>query len=268
MGTATARRWTSSAPRSPNAPVLVFIHGGYWRALTSRDHSFVAPAFNADGRAGGGAQLRAGPAVTIEHITLQMVKALEWVWRHAAEWRRPVAHRRGRPFGRRAPGGHAAVVPLEAGGRRPAGAAGAGRAVGLGPVRPGALRLTPSCSRPAAHARVGAAPEPGLLPAAQGQAVRGGGGDRERRVHPAEPADPRRVGPHGGAGVRDAARVPTTSRCSSTWPTPTRACMQLGRQLLGLDLLSLYRAIECAGRLHSSMGCIRSFVLALSPAWA
>ena len=29
---------------APNAPVLVFIHGGYWRALDKSDHSFVAPS--------------------------------------------------------------------------------------------------------------------------------------------------------------------------------------------------------------------------------
>jgi arylformamidase len=26
----------------PGAPVVVFIHGGYWRALSKNDHSFVA----------------------------------------------------------------------------------------------------------------------------------------------------------------------------------------------------------------------------------
>ena len=36
------------APARPNgapAPVLVYIHGGYWRALDKRDQSFVAPPF-------------------------------------------------------------------------------------------------------------------------------------------------------------------------------------------------------------------------------
>ena len=28
----------------PGAPVVVFIHGGYWRSLDKADHSFVAPA--------------------------------------------------------------------------------------------------------------------------------------------------------------------------------------------------------------------------------
>ena len=36
-------------PTRDNAPILVFIHGGYWRALDKRDVSFVAPSFVQDG---------------------------------------------------------------------------------------------------------------------------------------------------------------------------------------------------------------------------
>jgi len=32
--------------RASNAPVVVFIHGGYWRSLDKADHSFVAPALH------------------------------------------------------------------------------------------------------------------------------------------------------------------------------------------------------------------------------
>ena len=32
-----------SAAARPGAPVLVFVHGGYWRALDKSDFSFVAP---------------------------------------------------------------------------------------------------------------------------------------------------------------------------------------------------------------------------------
>ena len=39
----------ATAPRPGAAPVLVFIHGGYWRSLDKADHSFVAPSFNAAG---------------------------------------------------------------------------------------------------------------------------------------------------------------------------------------------------------------------------
>jgi arylformamidase len=31
--------------KQSGAPVLVFIHGGYWRSLDKADHSFIAPAF-------------------------------------------------------------------------------------------------------------------------------------------------------------------------------------------------------------------------------
>ena len=84
--TATTPAETLDVFPSPRdgAPVLVFIHGGWWRALDKRDHSFVAPAFTPRRRDGGGAQLRAGPSVTIETIALQMTRALAWTFRHAA----------------------------------------------------------------------------------------------------------------------------------------------------------------------------------------
>ena len=71
------------APQA-GAPVLVFIHGGYWRSLDKSDHSFVAPAFNAAGATVVVPNYALCPAVTVEHITLQMARALAWVWRHAA----------------------------------------------------------------------------------------------------------------------------------------------------------------------------------------
>lgn len=69
----------------PNAPVLVYLHGGYWRALDKSDHSFVAPAFTAAGAMVVVPNYALAPAVSVEDITLQMARALEWTWRHAAE---------------------------------------------------------------------------------------------------------------------------------------------------------------------------------------
>ena len=71
---------------APEAPVLVFIHGGYWRSLDKSDHSFVAPSFTADGAMVVVVNYALCPAVTIEHIVMQLVRALEWVWRHAAAY--------------------------------------------------------------------------------------------------------------------------------------------------------------------------------------
>ena len=71
---------------APDAPVLVFIHGGYWRSLDKSDHSFVAPSFTADGAMVVVVNYALCPAVTIEHIVMQLVRAVEWVWRHAAAY--------------------------------------------------------------------------------------------------------------------------------------------------------------------------------------
>lgn len=72
-------------PVAGGAPVLVFIHGGYWRALDKADHSFVAPAFNAQGALVVVPNYALCPAVTVEHIALQMAAMLAWVWRHIAK---------------------------------------------------------------------------------------------------------------------------------------------------------------------------------------
>ncbi|MCU7369708.1 alpha/beta hydrolase [Paucibacter sp. O1-1] len=67
------------------APVLVFIHGGYWRALDKADHSFLAPVFTDEGAMVVIPNYALCPGVSMEHIPLQLVQALAWVWRHAAE---------------------------------------------------------------------------------------------------------------------------------------------------------------------------------------
>ena len=64
------------------APVVVFIHGGYWRSLDKADHSFVAPTFTAQGAHVVVPNYALCPAVTVSDISLQMVKALAWVWRN------------------------------------------------------------------------------------------------------------------------------------------------------------------------------------------
>lgn len=70
---------------APKAPVFVFIHGGYWRSLDKADHAFVAPSLVAGGAVVVLPNYALAPAVTVEHITLQLARAVAWVWRHAAE---------------------------------------------------------------------------------------------------------------------------------------------------------------------------------------
>ena len=76
---------------SPNAPVVVFIHGGYWRSLDKSDHSFVAPALHDMGACVVVVNYALCPGtpdapVTIPDIAQQMVKALAWTWRHIAQY--------------------------------------------------------------------------------------------------------------------------------------------------------------------------------------
>ena len=70
----------------PNSPVVVFIHGGYWRSLDKADHSFVAPALLDAGALVVVPNYALCPQVTIPHIVLQTVRALAWTWRHAARY--------------------------------------------------------------------------------------------------------------------------------------------------------------------------------------
>lgn len=72
--------------RADGAPVLVFLHGGYWRALGKGDHAFVAPAFVQAGAMVVVPDYALCPAVGIEHIVLQCTRALAWVWREAARF--------------------------------------------------------------------------------------------------------------------------------------------------------------------------------------
>jgi len=85
-GNAPSERLDVFAPPAPGAPVLVYIHGGYWRALDKRDQSFVAPPFVAAGAMVVLPNYALCPAVRIDDIVLQLVQSLAWVWRHAAEY--------------------------------------------------------------------------------------------------------------------------------------------------------------------------------------
>ena len=78
----------ANAAKKPGggAPVLVFIHGGWWRSLDKSDHSFVAPAFTARGACVVVPNYDLCPAVTIPEIILQMVRALAWTFRHIAAY--------------------------------------------------------------------------------------------------------------------------------------------------------------------------------------
>lgn len=85
-GTDPSERFDIFPTRQPGAPVLVHIHGGYWRALDKRDQSFVAPPFVDAGALVVVPNYALCPAASIEQIALQMVQALAWIHRHIAAY--------------------------------------------------------------------------------------------------------------------------------------------------------------------------------------
>ncbi len=68
------------------APVVVFIHGGYWRSLDKSDHSFVAPAFVNQGACVVIPNYMLCPAATLPQIVMQMVRALAWTYRNVRKY--------------------------------------------------------------------------------------------------------------------------------------------------------------------------------------
>lgn len=64
------------------APVYLFIHGGYWRALSKDDSSFMAPAFTQAGALVVSINYSLAPAVPVAHIVQQCRRALAWVYRN------------------------------------------------------------------------------------------------------------------------------------------------------------------------------------------
>ena len=86
-GTGTGK----GASSTDKAPVLVFLHGGYWRSLDKSDHSFVAPVFTQAGACVVVPNYALCPGtdihpVTVPHIVMQIVKALVWVWRNIDQY--------------------------------------------------------------------------------------------------------------------------------------------------------------------------------------
>ncbi|MDP1609446.1 MAG: alpha/beta hydrolase [Sulfuritalea sp.] len=64
-----------------NAPLLVFIHGGYWRSLDKQDFSFLAPALVNAGVAVAMPNYGLAPATSIEEMVRQTLRALAWLYR-------------------------------------------------------------------------------------------------------------------------------------------------------------------------------------------
>ena len=71
---------------APNAPVFVFIHGGYWRALSSKEFSGVALGLQRRGITTVVVNYALCPFVTLDEITRQVRAAVAWTVRNIADY--------------------------------------------------------------------------------------------------------------------------------------------------------------------------------------
>ena len=69
----------------PDAPLHVFLHGGYWRGRDKSDYSFVADALAPLGIATVVMNYDLCPAVELPAIVRQVREGFEWIHAHAAE---------------------------------------------------------------------------------------------------------------------------------------------------------------------------------------
>lgn len=69
-----------------DVPLMVFIHGGYWRALDKSDFSFLAPAFTRAGIALAVINYRLVPQVPLEDLVRDTVASITWLYQHAGHY--------------------------------------------------------------------------------------------------------------------------------------------------------------------------------------
>jgi arylformamidase len=68
----------------PNAPLHVFIHGGYWQELSKDESSFAAPNLVAHGAAFAAINYTLAPQASVAQIVDQCRRALAFLWQKGA----------------------------------------------------------------------------------------------------------------------------------------------------------------------------------------
>lgn len=76
-------------PARASRACLMFIHGGYWRALDKKDHSFVAAELVRHGVTVAVPNYALCPAITVEGIVLQILQACAWLYRNGVNFGAP-----------------------------------------------------------------------------------------------------------------------------------------------------------------------------------
>jgi len=66
-------------PTHSGAPLLIFIHGGYWQSLDKGDFLYLAPAFNAAGVAYASLNYTLAPEASIPEMVAEVRRAVAWL---------------------------------------------------------------------------------------------------------------------------------------------------------------------------------------------
>lgn len=88
-GTHAMEKMDIFVPKGASRACLMFIHGGYWRALDKREHSFVAAELVKQGVTVAVANHALCPTVTVEDIVRQILQACAWLYRNAFNFGAP-----------------------------------------------------------------------------------------------------------------------------------------------------------------------------------
>ncbi|MGH6611644.1 MAG: alpha/beta hydrolase [Burkholderiaceae bacterium] len=86
-GSSPAERLDFFHAHGADAPLFVFIHGGYWRSRDKSEFAWIAPPFLQNGVAVAVTNYGLAPATPIEDIVRQQIKAVGWLYLNAESLR-------------------------------------------------------------------------------------------------------------------------------------------------------------------------------------
>ena len=85
-GESAAERLDFFPANRSGAPLLIFIHGGWWRSRDKSNFSFMVPAYTQAGFNVALTNYGLAPAVSMEDITRQQLHAIAWLYQRAEDY--------------------------------------------------------------------------------------------------------------------------------------------------------------------------------------